>query len=228
MNTSRWTLFTSRGTGGAIVEAAIAWVAARREPGEPCFELDLVEVEYTENGPRSARLLELNPLGQLPTLVAGEMDLLENTVLTESAAIVLWLAARHPAANLTPPLGCQEGARFLRLLTFLVAALYPTFTYGDFPARWVAAEHGDELVESTDRHREGLWRWLETQAGDGPWLLGERSSALDLYVGVMTRWRPRRRWFAEHCPRLTAIALQVDAMPELAAVWVRNWQGSGG
>jgi len=38
-------------------------------------------------------------------------------------------------------------------------------------------------------------------------------------VGVMTHWRPRRAWFAEHCPKLHAIAMAVDADPRLRPLW---------
>jgi GST-like protein len=39
----------------------------------------------------------------------------------------------------------------------------------------------------------------------------------------MSRWRPRRAWFAEHCPKLHAIALRVDGDPRLTGVWTRNY-----
>jgi GST-like protein len=39
----------------------------------------------------------------------------------------------------------------------------------------------------------------------------------------MTRWRPRRRWFAEHAQKLTAIAIAADAVPALRPVWARNF-----
>ena len=80
---------------------------------------------------------------------------------------------------------------FLRWLMFLVAAVYPTFTYGDEPAKWTR-EGEDELRKSTDEHRKSLWRLVEG-AVRGPWFLGETPSALDLYVAVMTRWRPAPR-----------------------------------
>ena len=53
--------------------------------------------------------------------------------------------------------------------------------------------------------------------------LGERPSALDLYVSVMTRWRPRRAWFAEKCPRLYKIATAVDQDERLQGVWATNF-----
>jgi GST-like protein len=67
-----------------------------------------------------------------------------------------------------------------------------------------------------------LWGIVEEAAG-APWFLGDRFSALDIYVAAMTRWRPKRPWFAEHAPRLHAIALAADAEPRLAQVWARNY-----
>jgi GST-like protein len=48
-------------------------------------------------------------------------------------------------------------------------------------------------------------------------------SALDLYIAVMTRWRPRRAWFAAHAPKLHGIALAAERVPEIAGVWRRNF-----
>jgi GST-like protein len=39
----------------------------------------------------------------------------------------------------------------------------------------------------------------------------------------MSHWRPRRAWFAEHCPKLHEVALRVDGDPRVAGVWARNY-----
>lgn len=202
-----WRVFGTKGWGSAIVEGALALA------GVP-FVRD--EVDPRAPGPALERLRAANPLGELPTIV-----LPDGGVLTESAAIVLHLADRAPAAGLAPPPGDPTRPSFLRWLTFFVAALYPTFTYGDVPARYVPND-GDALRAATDARAQAMWRQLEQVAG-APWFLGEQMSALDLYVGVMTRWRPQRPWFAAHCPRLHAIALACDRHPPLAAVWAHNF-----
>ena len=43
----------------------------------------------------------------------------------------------------------------------------------------------------------------------------------------MTRWRPRRDWFADHCPALSGIAGRADALPDLDEVWRRNRSADG-
>lgn len=202
-----WRLFGTRGCGSAIVEAALIL-------GDIAYERE--EVDYTRPGPARDRLLAHNPLGQVPTLVMPD-----GKVMTESCAIALHLDELAPAAGLLPPPGDPLRREALRWLVFLVAAVYPTFTYGDDPAKWIG-DAGPALREATSAHRERLFHQVESAAGS-PWFLGARFSILDVYLCVMTRWRPRRAWFAEHCPRLTAIATAVDDDPRLRALWAANF-----
>lgn len=204
-----YTLYGVPGWGSVLAEAMLT------RCGVPFAVVDVQG--FDAEGPARQRLLALNPLAQIPTLV-----LPDGTVMTESAAIALLLAERHPDSGLAPPPDAPERAVFLRLLVWMVANVYPTFTYGDYPERWVRESPGD-LGAAMLSHRQGLWRWLETQAGEGPWMLGERFSALDIYIGAMVHWRPRRAWFAEHCPKLSGVAERVHALPDLAPVWRRNF-----
>ena len=106
---------------------------------------------------------------------------------------------------------------------FLVAAIYPTFTYGDDPKKWVDDPVvAKQLRESTDQHRKALWQQVEG-AAVGPWFLGSRMSALDLHLAAMTRWRPGKDWFAEHAPKLVAIAQKASATAGVADVMKRNF-----
>lgn len=176
-------LLAIRGYGSAMVEAAF---------GVAGIPLDRVEIDPTNRD----RLVAANPLAQVPTLF-----LPDGTVLTESAAILLYVDDLRPAAGLVPPAGDPDRPRFLRWLVFLVAALYPTFALGT--------------------PRDGLWRQLEAAAG-APWFLGERRSAVDLYLAVMTRWDPAP-WFAEHTPRIAAIARRASEEPGIREVIARNF-----
>lgn len=204
--TDRWRVYGCKGCGSAIVEAAL--VLAQ-------IPYDREEANYDTPEGR-AKLEAVNPLVQVPTVI-----LPDDTIMTESAAIVLYIDGLVPELGLVPPVKDPNRRHFLRWLMFLVAAVYPTFTYGDDPKKWVP-DAADKLRESTDEHRMSLWRLVEG-AVRGPWFLGETPSALDLYVSVMTRWRPQRPWFAEHCPRMHAIAIAVDADPRLTSVWATNF-----
>ncbi|MGE5184355.1 MAG: glutathione S-transferase family protein [Acidobacteriota bacterium] len=199
-----WRVLATKGCGSALVEAmlTLAGIPYSRE-------------EHHYGKPEGlAAIKQYNPLGQVPTVV-----LPDGAVMTESAAIALHVSELAPEAGLVPPPGDPLRRDALRWLVFLVAAVYPTFTYGDDPKAWGC---GDELRESTDRRREAHWRQLEGIAR-APWFLGDRWSVLDVYVSLMSRWRPKRAWFAAECPRLHAIAEAIDRDPRLAAVWAANF-----
>ena len=203
----RWRVIGCRGCGSVIAEAALvlAGIAYDRE-----------EVDYTQAGPALEALRALNPLGQLPTLVMPD-----GAVMTETAAIALHVDELVPAAGLLPPPRDPERREALRWLIFLVGAVYPTFTYGDEPEKWVG-EAGPALRESTHAHRQLLWQQVEA-AAQGPWFLGARFSILDIYVCAMSHWRPRRAWFAANCPTLFAIATALDDDPRLLGLWAQNF-----
>lgn len=208
---SGWRLFGARGWGSTLAEGALAWV------GEP---FEFVDVEgFDKPGPARDRLIAVNPLARVPTLAAPD-----GRVLTESAAIVLLLSELRPEAGLAPPPADPLRADFLNRLAWFVSALYPTFTYRDYPERW-APDAAGQLADRVDDFRKSLWRQFEAEIGEGPWVLGESPTALDLYVTVFSHWRPRRPWLAEHCPRLHSIALRAERLRALAPVMERNFQG---
>lgn len=206
-----YTLFSVPGWGSALTETMLALCSV------PVRIEDVTG--FDRPGAPRERLSSVNPLAQVPTLL-----LPDGTVMTESAAITLLLSERYPQAELAPDPRAPRRPDFLRRLIWIAANVYPTFTYGDYPERWVSTD-AQSLTVSTDAYRERLWRQLESELSEGGWVLGAHFSALDVYVAVMTHWKPRRAWFAAHCPRLHAIAVRVDDHPLLNAVLRRNFPG---
>jgi GST-like protein len=205
------TLFARKGWGSTIIEAQLEWYG---------LEYRLEEVgDLFASAEARASLSRVNPLAQIPTLVlpGGE-------VMTESAAITLYLADRTGRTDLVPGPGEPERAAFLRWLVFLVANVYPTFTYADDPARFVALQEAQPgFLASVADYARRLWTFVDDAASARPWFLGHRFSAIDIYIAVMTRWRPGREWCATNAGRLSAIALAADQQERLAGTWRRNF-----
>lgn len=200
------TVYGAPGWGSAISELMLSLAE---------IPYQFVDVEgFDKPGPQRETLLRLNPLAQVPTL---QLD--DGSIMTESAAIALMILDSRP--DLAPAPGTAERMQFQRLLIWFVANVYPTFTFADYPERWVSTAP-DELRESCDRYRKSLYLWLETQVQAAPFALGPEITLLDLYFCVMRGWGPRQGWFKDNTPKLYAIADAVCARSELHGALRRN------
>lgn len=204
-------LYAAKGGGSMIVEAAFGFTN---------LPLTIKDLAWDDLGWDSKTLKKINPLGQVPTL-----ELPDGSILTESAAMILHLADRVPDFELVPGPKSKQRTAFLRWLVFLVSAVYPTFTYGDIPQRWVDEPKdegaGQALRRTTDDHRKVLLKFLEKQV-QGPWFLGRNMSAIDIYVWVLATWRPGRDWYEVNCPKLLRIADAARKTEVCSRVAARN------
>jgi GST-like protein len=200
-------LFVGNGGGSMLAEIVLSLANVRCQVGI---------VAWGDNGLESEGLHAANPLGQVPTLVFPN-----GQVLTETAAIVLSIHDSRPDLGLVPSMDSGLRPQFWRWLMVINAAIYPTFTYGDYPQKWADQDNEGPLRTRTDQHRKRLMLELEQQVSH-PWFLGETFSALDLYVWVLIHWRPRPDWYQAHAPKLYAIAKRVDDMAETKRVIARN------
>lgn len=137
----------------------------------------MVDVEgFDQPGPARERLRQINPLCQVPTL-----RLADGNIMTETAAIALMILDQRP--DLAPAPGTPQRQQFQRLLVWLVANVYPTFTYADYPERWAPAA-AEQLVENCRQYRNNLYLWFEQQLAAGPWALG---ASITLWTAISRR-----------------------------------------
>ncbi len=164
------------------------------ELGVP-FELALVD--RTRGAHKAPAYLALNPNGLIPVLVDGDL------VLYETAAICLHLVDTHAAAGLAPALGTHERAEFYKWMVWLTNTLQATLIHYFYPDRMV--DPGDAAAALQVKAH------AQAKAGDclaqidaqlarsgGPWLLGERYSAVDPFCFMLCRWT---RGFAQRPAR---------------------------
>ena len=165
------------------------------------------------------RLRRVNPLAQVPTLVLDDAS-----VLTESAGIALWIAASRPAAGLLPDAPSARALAYRWMVSF-ATNVYGPIGVGDFPERWVDGDDARASLKAKARQRVcDAWRAFDASVAPSPYLLGDRLSVLDVYVAMLSRWRPGRAWLDERCPTTMAAVRLTEAHPVVAAVWARNFR----
>ncbi len=217
MQANEWTLYGSRGSGSAAVEMALALC------GQP---VRLVRASTWEPDSEREALAAVNPLGQIPTLVAPD-----GSVLTESAAILAELALRFPAAALLPA-DPPARARALRALAFVAANCYAAIGVIDYPERWLpgAADDALQALRAGARLRlHTTWSAFAQAFEPGsPFFSGDALGAPDLLAGVVSRWSGARAHLAAAHPAHAQWLERVDAHPVVAAVAARHWPPEGG
>lgn len=208
----RYILYSDVGSGGVAVEAALTLM------GQP---YDLVEAPTSE--PEDAaggdRVLAANPMRQVPALVLPSGE-----IMTESAAILLRLGELHPQAGLAPGPDDPRRSAFLRWMSFVSSAIYAHYWVKDDPMRIVDDPAQAEVVERRVNDRiAACWGIMEAQVSPGRYILGDEMTVLDLYVAVVSRFRPRRQRFYAAAPRMAEAVRRVDADPRLADFWPQRF-----
>jgi GST-like protein len=197
-------VYGNRGTGSVAVEAA----------------LTLAGVDYRVENVTEERLGSIpNPLAQVPAL-----QLPSGELITESLAILIWLADAHPVARLSPATASPLRPAFLRWMAFVSSAIYAHYWARDFPVRLVQdAGAQAEVKASLNARIAHGWGVMEAGLAPGRFLLGDEITVLDLYVTVVSRWTPRQALHERIAPRIGEVVRRVEADPRLSALWAERF-----
>jgi len=210
-------VFGAPGSGSVAVEAALTLLGAPYRLEE--------RGDWSETA-QSEDLAKLNPMRQIPAVVLPSGEL-----MTESAAILTYIADAHPESGLSPTLDSPLRPRFLRWMSFISAQIYSLYWIRDVPSRMAADAAHEAVVKARAQARIAeAWRTMGEQAAPvGRFMLGDEISVLDIYMAVVSRWGgPRRKGFYEIAPRLAPVVKAVDAEPRLAAHWAARFPFSQG
>ena len=137
----------------------------------------IVPIDFAKGENRTPAFLAVNPMGKLPTIVH------RGTVVTETAAIIAYLADAFPAAGLAPAPGDAARGTYYRWLFFGAGCFEPALL--------------DKMMKRPEVERKSAIGWgsyddvvatLKKALAGGPYLLGDTFSAADVYVGSEIRW----------------------------------------
>ena len=202
-------LFSQHGCGSLAIEAALALAGA---PHEVTYLSRGADRRFAES------FYRINPMGQVPTLV-----LADDGVMTESAAILIYLGDLYPGSGLSPDLASPLRPRYLRWLVYLAANVYASDLRYYYPERYSTdptAVPGIKASADAAMARE-LAVYAEA-LGQGPFILGEPMCAVDIYAAMMCSWVPDpQALFAAHA-NLHMAYEKVAGHPAMAEVWARH------
>ncbi|GGJ04482.1 glutathione S-transferase [Shewanella hanedai] len=166
-------------------------------------------IDFAKGDSRSDAFLAVNPCGKVPALVENDL------VITESAAIVLYLAEKYGDGNLLPQTGSDASALHHQWVSFIISELeQPLWTIGKhkFALPEVLRQQGMFAVAKWefDKAAAIAEKWLP----DSEFLLGDNLSAADILLGHTLLWATR--FEQDIPPKLTAYRDRVTSRPAMA------------
>jgi glutathione S-transferase len=173
---------------------------------------DLVLVDRAKNAQKSKDYLKINPNGRIPTLVD------EKLVVSEAAAIVLHLVDQHPDAGLAPKVGTPERAKFYQWLTFLTNSLQEELMTWQYPERLAGKDAAaTEVVRRGAEARASTFLDVveDHLKANGPLFLGNKLSAVDFYLVMLSRWASPMTKPPRSRPSIAKLLDRVTSLPSV-------------
>tara|TARA_B100000676_G_scaffold131292_1_gene130344 strand:- start:728 stop:1366 length:639 start_codon:yes stop_codon:yes gene_type:complete len=144
---------------------------------------ELIESTIDMDKPRPPEQMAINPNGWLPVLKW------EDNAMYECAAITVFLCDRHPEAELAPALDDPMRGLYLQTLVYFSSSVQNAFQLNYYPGRFADTPEDEPSAQKRGiRRLRETWGIVNDQIGDNRWVLGERFSALDIYLFMLTTW----------------------------------------
>ena len=181
---------------------SLATNIALREAGV-AFELIKVS-HHTHRTSDGVDFNEINPKGYVPALVLDSGEL-----LTENAALLMYVADLNPAAKLAPPVGTMARYRVMEWLAYINSEVHKSFSPLFAPN---APEDMKQYARANLTKRVG---WLAAQLGAKPYLTGEQFTVADAYLFVVLGWSGHVGFDLSPWPNLKSFQERVAARPHV-------------
>lgn len=165
------------------------------------YQLHVLNMKVGEQ--RQPAYLAINPMGKVPAILHGD------ALITEQVAIFLYLADLFPNAHLAPPIGDPLRGPYLRWMAFYGSCFEPALIDRAMkrePAAASTSPYGDF---------DTMFSALTDQMAKGPYLLGDKFTALDVLWGSALTWTTMFGLVPE-TPVIRAYLDRINARPAVA------------
>jgi glutathione S-transferase len=175
-----------------------------------------VRLEFASNDQKQPDFLAINPKARVPALVTPQ------GVLTETPAILGFVAQRFPAAALAP----TEPYAFARAQAFnsyLCSTVHVAHAHKGRGSRWTDdAAAVAALMLKVPQNMADCFALIERDMLAGPWVLGAAYSVCDAYLFTITRWLAGDGVDVARFPGVQAHAQRMAARPAVQRVLTRH------
>jgi len=171
-------------------------------------EYETVRVDFATTGQRAPEYLAVNPKGRVPALVT------DRGVLTETPALLVWVAQSFPRSRLAP---LDDPFRFAEMQAFnsyLCSTVHVAHAHRMRGQRWTDDPAAIAALQRKVPQSVGdAFALIERELLRGPWVMGEQLGCCDYYLFTLAQWLEADGVDLARLPRVLEHRARVAALP---------------
>jgi len=201
----------------AVGSCALASHIALEEAGA---QYETARLNFAENDQRKPEYLKVNPKGRVPALIT------DRGILTETPAILAYIAQTHPKANLAPLADPFAFARVQAFTSYLCSTAHVNHAHLGRGTRWADEPSSiEDMKRKVPKSVGDSFELMEKEMVEGPWVTGKSFTICDPYLFTLARWLERDnvdiarfRKIHDHAKRMA----ERPAVKKVLAEWSRT------
>mgnify|MGYP000515716008 FL=1 len=190
---------------------SIAVAIALEEAGLP---YDAVQMDFKTADQTKPDYLAVNPKGRVPALA-----LEDGTVLTETGALLDYIAAIAPTANLVPT-APQNAAHMRSAMYYLASTMHIAHAHKMRGSRWATQQSSfDDMTRMVPETMAACAAYVDTHILRGDYVLGDTFSIADPYLYVVCNWLSGDGVDVALYPKIEKFMSKMQARPSVQTIY---------
>lgn len=176
-------------------------------------DFEAIRIDFQANQQRSAEYLAINAKGRVPALVT------ERGVITETPAILLYLAQTHPQSGVAPLDDPFALAELQAVNSWFCSTVHVAHAHGSRGARWADDANALQAMKAkVAQNMTDCYDWIERELLRGPWMMGKNFSVADPYLFTLTLWLMQNGVGLARFPRVADHHQRMLALPAVQKI----------
>jgi len=167
-------------------------------------------IDFSKEQQKSPEFLKINPKGRVPALVT------DRGILTETPAMLVYVAQSFPAAGLAPMDDPFAFARMQSFNSYLCSHLHVAHAHRMRGHRWVDAGDAHSIAAMQRKVPETVgsaFEMIERDMLKGPWVMGDTYTICDPYLFTLAQWMEKDGVDLARVPRVVDHRRRVSERP---------------
>ena len=175
------------------------------------------KVNFAENEQRKPEYLKINPKGRVPALIT------DNGILTETPAILAYIAQSFPKANLAPINDPFRFAEVQAFMSYLCSTVHPAHAHRMRSYRWTDDQQAMETMKKkVPQNVCDCFDLIEREYFKGPWVTGADYTIADPYLFTIASWLEADGVDPKRFPKVLAHRNRMAERPAVKKVLARE------